>query len=347
MRLTNVTPADSMEVAGFAQHTMTCPGCGDVEQRLVFSQRPVRTEAPPVEIPIEAPIAALMAASVEMAAPIAMEAPIRMDLALPVEGSPLAHVPATARPGRDQERAHAGVSTRQERVHARLSTHDRWEPARRQEHAPLTDPGAVSEGTETALTPADNAPRAEGPVVAPRAEAPAVRKAWAQATERLQRRTAIAQETTGETVANVQAPAPAKAIRDLDDFDRLWESLAQPLPPPAPSIPISASPAHDEPVGASSLAVSMQPMTWEAKPHVPAEPARLSASRQDEAPPQWRPVAQPLASPVQPAPERPSPLAVFRHAWTRAAEMLRGKPVASKPERTDAMLQVDAGPLKW
>jgi len=314
MRLTNVVPADSMEVAGFAQHTMTCPGCGDVEQRLVFSQRTVRTEGP-VRIPVDAPLAALMAARVEMEAPIRMPAPIKMDLALPVEGSPLAHV---------------------------------------QEHAPLTDPGAVSEGTESAPATADISPRAEAPVVAPRAqapvvapraEAPAVGKAWAQATERLQRRTAIAQETTGETVAIVQVPAPAKPIREFDDFDRLWESLAQPLPPPAPPTPMAAVPAHDEPV-VSSLDVSVLQTISDEKAHAPVEPARLEVSGPDEAPAQWRP-APSAALPTRPVPERPGTLEVLRHAWTRAAAMLRGKPGASKPDQADAILQVDAGPLKW
>jgi hypothetical protein len=335
MRLTNVVPADSMEVAGFEQHTMTCPGCGDVEQRLVFSQRVVSTEAP-VKIPVDSPIAALMAARVEMEAPTRMPAPIKMDLTLPVEGSPLAHVPAKARPGRDQERVYARVSTRQERVHARVSTDDGLAPVL----MPLKDPRAVadSEGTETAPAPAHNAPPAETPVV---------RKAWAQATERLQRRTAIAPETTGETVANVPAPAPTKPIRELDDFDRLWESLAQPLPPSAPSTPMAASPAHDEPI-VSSLDVSALPTISDEKPHAPVEPARLEASGPDEAPPQqWRPAPQPAASPARPVPERPGTLEVLRHAWTRAAAMLRGKPGASKPDQADAILQVDAGPLKW
>jgi hypothetical protein len=109
---------------------------------------------------------------------------------------------------------------------------------------------------------------------------------------------------------------------------------------------MAASPAHDEPV-VSSLDVSALPTISQEKPHAPVEPARLAASGPEEAPPQWRAAPQPAASPARPVPERPGTLDVLRHAWTRAAAMLRGKPGASKPEQTDAMLQVDAGPLKW
>jgi hypothetical protein len=49
-----------------------------------------------------------------------------------------------------------------------------------------------------------------------------------------------------------------------------------------------------------------------------------------------------------PASERSITLEVLRNAWTRVAAVVRGKRDAtSKPRHADAMLQIDAGPLKW
>jgi hypothetical protein len=83
--------------------------------------------------------------------------------------------------------------------------------------------------------------------------------------------------------------------------------------------------------------------------HAPAEPSRLVTSGQDEVP-SWRErsVPQPLASSTPSESERSITLEVFRNAWTRVAAVVRGKrDAASKPRHADAMLQIDAGPLKW
>jgi len=38
MRLVRVVKETSLSVAGYEQHSWTCPGCGDVEERLAFSR---------------------------------------------------------------------------------------------------------------------------------------------------------------------------------------------------------------------------------------------------------------------------------------------------------------------
>jgi hypothetical protein len=206
---------------------------------------------------------------------------------------------------------------------------------------------------DSPLAPANSAPQA-APAAAP--------TSWVQASERLQlRQAAKVHEKThaiAEAVVPAQPAAPAKLARELDDFDRLWESLAQPLPPPVPPTPVAATP--DEPVARSSLAVSPKPitavekpitaveMTAVEKPHAPPEPVPVVTAPQAEAP-AWRqvPATPPALSPDRPEPERSGALALLRHAWTRAASLLRGKHAASKTDHADSMLQVDAGPLKW
>jgi hypothetical protein len=48
MALMNVVQDDTMAVSGFAHHTFMCSGCGDVEQRLVFTKpgEPLPAAAP-------------------------------------------------------------------------------------------------------------------------------------------------------------------------------------------------------------------------------------------------------------------------------------------------------------
>ena len=291
MRLTNVVPADAMEVRGFEQHTLTCRECGDVEQRLVFGQRAGRSEAP-IEPPAAAPIAipaqaspatvveAPIQATVEVPVAALAEAPIKMSLTSPVESAPLA--------------------------------------------------------------PAGSASQA----------APAVARAtWAQATERLQLREAkahaktqeITQEIAAEPVATAQPPSPAKLARELDDFDRLWESLAQPLPPPAPPpAPLASAPPTDKPVAVSNV-VAFPKLEHDPEKWMPGFGKRSCSTTKVERDDDSRKshlaltaaIAKPPASPVEPAP----PVSAAREeapAWRQhpAQPTAASAPASERPGRS-------------
>jgi hypothetical protein len=214
----------------------------------------------------------------------------------------------------------------------------------------------------TPLSPADSAHQAE-----PLAEPLEVRKPWTQAIERLHlRHTAMARETTGKADAGAEPAQPAKLADELDDFDRLWDSLAAPASPPPPSIPLAAALDRREPPAVSrldasaqsgdrdapaqALAEAAQPQTIEATPRQTSEPeGEVLPQRKLPAP---FPAASPNSSGLPAAFSARSGSrgskgpGVLRNAWARAAAMLRPRQGgASKPNSGDAILQVNAGDL--
>jgi hypothetical protein len=197
----------------------------------------------------------------------------------------------------------------------------------------------------TPLSPADSAHQAE-----PLAEPLEVRKPWTQAIERLHlRHTAMARETTGKADAGAEPAQPAKLADELDDFDRLWDSLAAPASPPPLSTPLAAALAHGEPPAVAKLEASTQSSTSDTPAQAPAASARPRSLEPDETSTSRKltaalPAAAFSARSASRGPKEPGAL---RSALARAAAMLRPRQaVASKSDQGDAILQIDAGTLR-
>jgi hypothetical protein len=233
MRLVQVVPDDTMPVPGYEHHTLACPGCHDVERRLVFSRdlEPVPFEPRPL------PPAALRAeAAAGRAAPSSIEIPPDAVMA-----SSSITVPSWARAVDRLRHQQSSLQARQADVKASATADQMrrdWQEAvrsRRLAQETLAQ-ATLAQATAAPVAPADRS-----------RPSPAPSSAMARVMARLRRR---------DTWHQTWHQAAGGAADELGRFDQMWESFAPPTQAAA-SLPQPAA------VGSKSL-VPVAPPAGEA-----------------------------------------------------------------------------------
>jgi hypothetical protein len=227
MRLVQVVPDDTMPVPGYEHHTLACPGCHDVERRLVFSRdlEPVPFEPRPL------PPAALRAeAAAARAARSSVEIPPD-----PVMASISITAPSWARAVDRLRNQQSSLQARQADVKASATAEQMrrdWQEAVRSRR--------LKQATATPVAPADRS-----------RPSPAPSSAMARVIARLRRR-----DTWQQTWHQTWHQAAGGAADEHRRFDQMWESFA-------PDTQAAASPAQPAAVGSKSL-VPVAPPAGEA-----------------------------------------------------------------------------------
>jgi hypothetical protein len=218
MRLVQVVPDDTMPVPGYEHHTLACPGCHDVERRLVFSRdlEPIPFEPRPL------PPAALRAeATAGRAARSSVEIP--PDAVMASSGIT---APSWARAVDRLRNQQSSLQARQADVKASATAdqmrRDWQEAVRSRRLAQATLAQATAAPTASARPPADRS-----------RPSPAPSSAMARVIARLRRR-----DTRHQTWHQTWHQAAGGGADERGRFDQMWESFAPPtqaaasLPPP-------------------------------------------------------------------------------------------------------------------
>jgi len=213
MRLVQVVPDDTMPVPGYEHHTLACPGCHDVERRLVFSRdlEPVPFEPRPL------PSAALRAeAAAGRAARSSVEIPPDAVMA-----SSSITVPSWARAVDRLRNQQSSLQARQADVKASATAEQMrrdWQEAVRSRRLAQA---TLAQATAAPVAPADHS-----------RPSPAPSSAMARVIARLRRR-----DTSQQTWHQTWHQA-AGGVDERRRFDQMWDSFAPPtqaaasLPPP-------------------------------------------------------------------------------------------------------------------
>ena len=299
MRVERIVRDESMAVSGFEHRTLMCVGCGESEERLVFAQdRSLARGEASLSDQIEDPTPVLFAEKTVVAeggivGETACE-PMSAAMSEPVPETELASEPSTPAQLVIRPAATAPPPGAWALAIERIRTHQ----------TVLAQRAATLSGAADALPPA----KAEEPLLSelstPSSEVVRPAPAW-----------------------TAPSLAPATPASELDDFDRLWESLGRPSPEPA--------------------AIDVAPVTPETRTIDPAPPAAPPPVLLPvgEAPPETPTVvtvsapAATASRPPEPVPtaEPKEPQDVFPNALSRAVALLRGH----RPHRNDTILRID------
>jgi hypothetical protein len=252
MRLVQVVPDDTMPVPGYEHHTLACPGCHDVERRLVFSRdlEPVPFEPRPL------PPAALRAeAAAGRAARSSVEIPPDAVMA-----SSSITAPSWARAVDRLRNQQSSLQARQADVKASATANQMrrdWQEAVRSRRLAQTTLAQATLAQAT-LAQATAAPVAPADRSRP---SPAPSSAMARMLARLRRRDTWQQtwhQTSHQTSHQTWHQAAGGAADERRRFDQMWESFAPPTPAAA-----AASLPQPAAVGSKSL-VPVAPPAGEA-----------------------------------------------------------------------------------
>jgi hypothetical protein len=238
MRLVQVVPDDTMPVPGYEHHTLACPGCHDVERRLVFSRdlEPVPFEPRPLP-----PVALRAEAAAGRAAPSSIEIPPDAIMA-----SSSITAPSWARAVDRLRHQQSSLQARQADVKASATAdqmrRDWQEAVRSRRLAQAT----LAQATAAPVAPADRS-----------RPSPAPSSAMARVLARLRRRDTW-QQTSHKIWHQTSHQAAGGAADERRRFDQMWESFA-----PDTQAAAAAALPQPEAVGSKSL-VPVAPPAGEA-----------------------------------------------------------------------------------
>jgi hypothetical protein len=223
MRLVQVVPDDTMPVPGYEHHTLECPGCHEVERRLVFTREIEPVPFEPRPLPPAPPRAELAAASAAPSADIAPNA-------APAARS--ATAPSSWARAVDRLRQHqSSLQARQADTKA-LATASQtcpdWQqvvPSRR-----LTQATAAPQApSQPPIGKASHLPkRPDTPASAPVATADRSRSSPAPST-------AMARVIARLRLRDAWHPTAGGAADERRHFDQVWDGFAPKVQPPAPT----------------------------------------------------------------------------------------------------------------
>jgi len=221
MRLVQVVPDDAMPVPGYEHHTLECPGCHEVERRLVFTRESEPVPFEPRPLPPAPHRVELAAASAEPSADIVPNA---------VTAAPSATAPSSSwARAVDRLRQHqSSLQARQADTKASATasqTCPDWQEVVRSRR--LTQATAAAQAPSQPLIGKDLPEQPDKPASAPVAAdrsrpSPAPSSAMARVIARLRLRDAW-------------PPTAGGTADERRHFDQMWDSFAPQAQSPAPT----------------------------------------------------------------------------------------------------------------